>query len=431
MSNKYEYMEKAWGIERNPFPAEAINRGEDDPYSPDVFPEEVKSFHSKLVYNAAMDQRGFGFLWSKGPNNDDTGMGKTTLLKQAAKEVNEDFGESVLSEAGMRPALIEKHKSVAAYASFDTASANGIYPVLFAAVEYLADPANGNDGVSILDILRSQIREEHGLDEDDADGLRDVLRAARRKLGATLPVLRADTVEKFCTLEDGEFAASLAEISPASRIRNGLDYFDFVFTVAMAAGVKHFFLFLDQLEDLATVRSVTKAKRSKEVGRLRDIIAEKAPFVGRVHSVFTFHTRAADALDEFWRLNRLPSYDPEDQANKSAVVVLKGIQDIRQVRMLLVTYLDTVRIDPKENGELKPFDESALPVLLQRSGGRAGILLSNAHKLLHEGADEKLPNINGKFAARVLGMKVAMVPVRVRRGAVAEDLDLDFDQLLK
>jgi hypothetical protein len=430
MSDRYEHMDEAWGIERNPFPAEAINRGEDDPYSPEVFPEEMKSFHSKLVYSAAMDQRGFSFLWSKGPNNDDTGMGKTTLLKQAAKEINEDFGERVLGEAGMKPTVIEKHKSIAAYASFDTTSANGIYPVLFAIVEYLADPANGSNGVSVLDTLRSQIREEHGLEDDDDDGLRDALRTARRKLGATLPLLRADAVDAFCNSKDGEFADSLAEISSASRIRSGLDYFDFAFTVAMAAGVKHVFLFIDQLEDLATVRSVTKAKRSKEVGRLRDIIAEKAPFVGRVHSVFTFHTRAAEALDEFWRQNRLPSYDAEDQANKSAVVVLRGIRDISQARTLLVTYLDTVRSDPKDDGELAPFDESALPVLLQRSGGRAGILLSNAYELLNQAADDELPNIDGKFAARILGMKAVMT-VRPRRGAATEDLYRDFDPLLK
>lgn len=430
MSDRYQHMQNVWGIERNPYPAEAINRGEDDPYNPEVFPEEIQNFYSKLVYSAAMDQRGFSFLWSKGPNNDDTGMGKTTLLKQAAKEINEDFGERVLGEAGMKPALVEKHKSVAAYASFDTASANGIYPVLFATVEYLADPANGNDGVSILDTLRSQIREEHGLEEDDSDGLRNVLRAARRKLGATLPLLREDAVKAFCTLEDEGFADFLAGISPASRIRNGLDYFDFAFTVAMAAGMKHVFLFIDQLEDLATERSVPKAKRSKEVGRLRDIIAEKAPFVGRVHSIFTFHTRAAESLDPFWRQNRLPSYDAEDEANKSVVIVLKGLRDIRQVRMLLVTYLDTVRIDPKENRELSPFDESALPVLLHRSGGRVGILLSNAYKLLNDAADDELPSINGKFAARVLGMRAA-VPVRPSRGAVTDDWDRDFDPLLK
>ena len=129
------------------------------------------------------------------------------------------------------------------------------------------------------------------------------------------------------------------------------------------------FLLVDQLEDLATTPTVTKGKRTREVGRLRDIIAETHPFARHLHCVFTFHIRAADALGEMWTLNRLPSYDPEDPANEGFVVVLRGITETEQVRTLLATYLDTRRVHG-ETGEITPFEESALPVLLQRSGGK-------------------------------------------------------------
>jgi hypothetical protein len=217
--------------------------------------------------------------------------------------------------------------------------------MVFAAAEYLADPKNGVDGGSVLDHLRQRIIENNGLEPDDHDGLKTAIQAARRSLGATLVALREDALDAFVLNDDGGFANFLSEVSDASRIRSGLSYFDFVFTIASAAGVPHFCVFVDQLEDLATTPTVTKAERSREVGRLRDIIAEIAPFAGNLRFVFTFHIRASSTLDEMWRLNRLPSYDPEDPANEGNLVVLRGIQNVDQARKLLTTYLSSKRAD--------------------------------------------------------------------------------------
>jgi len=404
MSDKYEHMLVAWGYERNPYPAEAINR-DSEPFNEAVFPVESEQFYSRLIYGAAMDERGFSFLWSKGKNGEDTGMGKTTMLKQAAKAINFDLGTRVLREAGMREEIVNKHKAVAAYTSFNTTTITGIYPNLFSAVEYLADPRRGVGGESVLDALRERIRSERQLKEGDFNGLRNAIYDSRRRLGATLAPLRDDVLEAFCQREGNDFADWLAtEVSQASRIRNGLGYFDFAFTIAAAAGVRHLFVFVDQLEDLASPQNVTKAKRTREVARFRDIISETEPFVGHIHFTFTFHSSAARALDEIWRPNRLPSYDPEDAANQGSIVILRGIQDVDQVRTLLTTYGDAVRSDPEENGKLTEFDESALPVMLDHSCGRAGILLSDANRLVDRGADLELSIIDGAFAADVLGM---------------------------
>jgi len=401
MSDKYRHMEEAWGIEGNPFPSEAIHQGP-EPYNPEVFPEEYDQFFSKLVYGALMDRRGFSFLWSKGTNGEDTGFGKTSLLKHAAREVNRDFGETVLRNAGMKEEKIKTNLAVAAYASLNTLSAAGVYPILFAAAEFLADPKFGFDGRSVVDCLRERIIENNNLESGDYDGLKLALQAARRSLGATLVALRADALEAFVEGEDGGFAEFLSGVSDASRIRSGLAYFDLVFTIAAAAGVPHFCVFVDQLEDLATTPTVTKAKRSREVGRLRDIIAETPPFAGKVRFVFTFHVRAANALDEMWRLNRLPSYDAEDPSNAGNLVVLRGIQDVEQARMLLMTYLNSKRAEG-EKEDLAPFDENTLPVLIERSSGRPGILLQHAYKLFDRAADQALPKIERQFALSILG----------------------------
>lgn len=403
MSDKYQHMTEAWGIEGNPFPSEAIHQG-GEPYSTDVFPQENEQFFKKLVYGAVMDRRGFSFLWSKGANGEDTGFGKTTLLKHGAQEIDQDFGQTVLRNAGMKKDRIQANLAVASYASLNTLSSGGVYPILFAAAEYLADPKYGRDGRSVLGLLRDQIIEANGLEKDDLEALRSAILKARRELGPTLPPLNEEALRAFCSTDDTDIADFLAGVKDTTRVRSGLAYFDFVFTVATAAGAPHFFVFVDQLEDLATTPTVTKAKRSREVGRLRDIIAETPPFAGKVRFVFTFHIRAANALDEMWRLNRLPSYDPEDPANEGSVVVLRGIQTVEQARELLVTYLNTRRTDG-ESDDLSPFEENVLPILIERSAGRPGILLQFAYKLFDRAADQGLPRIDWEFAATILGAK--------------------------
>jgi hypothetical protein len=401
MSDKYDHMREAWGIDGNPFPADAIHQGP-EPYNPEVFHEEHQQFLKKMLYGAVMERRGFSFLWSKGAN-EDTGFGKTAMLRHFAKETNRDFGATVLREAGMKRDQIATKTSVAAYASLNTTNVAGIYPIMFAATEYFANPVYGPDGQSVVDRAREIIRTREGLKPEDGDALRDVMIAARRSLGRTLPPLREDALQAFCD-PDADFADLLAEVSPAARLRNGLAYFDFVVTVLHAASVDHVFVFVDQLEDLATTRTVSNAKRSREIGRLRDIIAEMEPFAGRVHFVFTFHVRAADALNELWRLNRLPSYDPEYRGNEGRVVVLRGIRDVRQARTLLVTYLDSRRVDG-ETGEIAPFDETALPPLLARSAGRPGPLLLLAGQVYDRAADTGIPVIDRTVVDDVLGVQ--------------------------
>jgi hypothetical protein len=401
MSDKYDHMREAWGIDGNPFPADAIHQGP-EPYNSEVFRDEHQQFIKKMLYGAVMEHRGFSFLWSKGAN-EDTGFGKTAMLRHFAKETNRDFGSTVLGEAGMKRDQLLTNPAVAAYASLNTTNVVGIYPILFAATEFFANPAYGPDGRSVIEHARDLIRTKAGLKPQDADGLREALGAARRDLGRTLPPLRADALEAFCGA-DGDFVDLLAGVSPAARLRNGLAYFDFAVTVLHAASVDHVFVFVDQLEDLATTRTVSNAKRSREIGRLRDIIAEMEPFAGRVYFVFTFHVRAADALNELWRLNRLPSYDPEYRGNEGRVVVLRGIRDVRQARALLVTYLDSKRVDG-ETGELAPFDETALPPLLARSAGRPGPLLLHAGQVYDRAADAEIPVIDRSVVEDVLGVQ--------------------------
>lgn len=408
----YEHMEEAWKLEANPFPNEAI-REEGQPFSSEVFPDESLDFKRKLVRGALLGGRGIGFLWSQGRRSD-TGFGKTTLMMETALEINRDLGDTVLGEAGMKP---ERRLPIAAtYASLNNIDASGLYPVLFSAVVHAAKPRE-DGGPALLDLLRERLVHSVG---DDAAAIQTLLTEARLRTAPGDPPLRGEVVSAFAIEGAAGVLRQLGLVSQMARLRNGLQYLDFLITTCAAARVDHLFVFVDQLEDLAQNKSITAAKRSREIGRIRDL-QERPPYASRVHFVFTFHAQAARVLGTFWEQNRLPDFEAS-ASNTAAVVVLRGLQTDEQVAALLKVYLEQRRLDAVED-PLLPFTPDALAVLREQSDERVGILLSRAHGVIEAAAQRGLAHIDGRFIADFLGGTLGS------DDTTREEPDADADEL--
>lgn len=384
-----DHMEEAWNLDDNPFPAEAIYV-ENTPYSPTVFDEEAQEFRRKLIRGSVRGSVNVGFLWSQGAQAD-TGFGKTALMRQIAKEINRDLGVDTLTRAGVRAqkqALI-----AAAYSNLNNLNASGLYPVLFNAVLDLAEPTP--EAESVLDQIRARIVQHLG--SDDPAQIIGHITDTWLSICGTAPPLRAEVVTAFATGGAQGVKAALGTVSATARLRNGLHYLDFALAALSAAGVNHLYLMIDQLEDLATTRTVTAAKRSREIGRIRDML-EGPPYVNRVHFILTFHNRAAQALDRFWEENRLPPFEISP-SNIASVVVLRGLKDDDQVSALLRVYLEEHREGPVED-DLLPFEAGAVTILREVSDGRVGILLNRARELFNFAAQRGAPRITGDLASR-------------------------------
>jgi hypothetical protein len=388
-------MEEAWKLDANPFPPEGIRR-KSEPFSPAVFPDETADFKRKLVRGAIQGQRGVGFLWSRGPGGD-TGYGKTTLMLEAAREINRNLGESVLLESGMKR---ERMMPIAAvYANLNNLDAAGLYPVLFQAVIDAATPADGD--APLVDKLHERIVADVG---ETPHRIETAVRDAHLRVAPGGAPLRPELVNAFVAGGASYLHQQLSQVSQASRLRNGLQYLDFLMAVLAAAGVDHLYLFIDQLEDLATNKSITSAKRSREIGRIRDLL-ESEPYASRAHWVFTFHNSAAIVLERFWEQNRLPRFEIAPD-NTASVVVLRGLSNDDQVAELLKVYLDTTRSETVDD-DLLPFKPDALTVLRQVSQGRVGIVLGRAHELLNAAAERGRGQIDGDFAQQYFQGSIA------------------------
>ena len=387
-ANPFIHMEEAWKLDQNPFPVEAIHV-ENQPYSPDVFINEADEFRQKLIRGAVRGNVNVGFLWSQGTHSD-TGFGKTTLMQEITKEINRDLGVETLTKAGVRQ---EKQRpAAAAYSNLNNLNASGLYPVLFNAVIDLT-LVRQRGVLSVFDKARERIVQHLGA--DDAVMIADHIWGTWLRISRTGAPLRQELVQAFASGGGQAVRLVLGEVSQAARLRNGLQYLDFALGALAAANIDHLHLMIDQLEDLATTRSVTPAKRSREIGRIRDML-EGAPYAGRVHFIFTFHNRAAQVLERFWEENRLPPFEISP-SNTATVVVLRGLKDDDQAREVLRVYLEAHREDEVED-DLLPFDTDAIAVLRTVSEGRVGILLNRTHELLDAAAQKGLPRITGGFA---------------------------------
>ena len=212
-------------------------------------------------------------------------------MQKAAREINRDLGASVLQLAGMRANRLLPIAAV--YTNLNNLNSTGLYPVLFDGVAEAATPPK--DDSPLFDKLRKAVADRVG---DDVRAIAAELVAVRLRIAPNGVPLRPELVSAFA----GGASAVLSQLSTASqsaRLRNGLQYFDFLLTALAAAGIDHLFVFVDQLEDLATNKSINSAKRSREIGRIRDLL-EGAPYAGRLHFVFTFHNTAAQVLERFW-----------------------------------------------------------------------------------------------------------------------------------
>lgn len=392
-----KHLREAWGLDHNPFPAAAIG-GEDSmdaPYNGDIVEEDRDRFLEKLIVKAVFPPgREFGYLWSQG-RRDDTGFGKTTLMLRTARELNLDFGEQIASQNG----LPDGTTMAGVWASMKLTGVTGIYGLLFNTIVYAAMRPVLEE-LSLVERCWAAIAARCGIDPNDKSSLslavEDEMRQIRRQLFPGYPELRKDIVDALVSCDHDEVLTGLAQVSQPSRTRNGLAFFEALFSLVKAAGVQHLFVFIDQLEDLATARNVPRATRQREVGRFRDIFAETAGFRGHCHAVFTFHNRAAQALADFWHLERInPPFWPQDPMGRPATVVLSGLTTTEQVERLLATYLDSVRENP--TGTAEPFEPSTFQVLLERCDGRIGQLLPEAYAVLDQAAEGQLPTISGQY----------------------------------
>jgi len=397
-----------WGLKANPLPTEAIGRDE-FPFSEEAFEEELIEFTDKIIVAGLSPRRGISFLYSQPPfgGQEDTGFGKSATMMQMRTDINETLGASVLE------GLVDPEEIVpigAAYASFNTKERTSYYQVV---VQAVYDAATAGE-VPLLERARERIERQHG---DIADAIHD----SQVKLNTPL---RASTVHAFVTDGAEGVAEEIATSSETIKLRSGLQWLHFLLVALDAAGIRRLFLFVDQLEDLATNKSQSRAKRFREIGRIRDLL-EDEPTRSMLHTTFTMHEHAGVELEEFWTQHRLPSYEPR-RANMGQIVLLQGLRNDPAAAKVLAAWLSTEREDGYTGSPHAPFEMSAVRVLREAAESRVGPFLVKACKVLDAAEAARLAEIDDGFVDEVLSEEA---PVRIQDDDEPPAIEADDDLL--
>jgi hypothetical protein len=333
-------------------------------------------------------------------------------MRHMRSKINADLGETVQAEAGLRA---ERRVPIAAaYATLNGTTATGLYQVYYAAVADLNVGHEGGDAPLAVarDRIIDDIAKREGIDRADVTSaaiVGAVVKARRAMAPGGVP-LRPELTAAFGGGPD-QLAVALSEVTEATRMRSGMQFLDFILAALGAAGINHLFIFVDQLEDLATNLGITSAKRSKEIGRIRDLLEEQ-PYAGRLHQVLTFHSSAAIKLARYWEPQRLPRFDIAPD-NMSVIVELRGMTSDDQAAAVIKAYLDEKRVGPPDD-DPSPFEPGAISVLRTVSEGRVGILLTKAHGLFHAAAQAGIETISADYASAFFSGATTGAPTRGR-----------------
>lgn len=406
--DKYDWMESQWGFRNAPIRQDAMD-SPTDPFSKGASAREIEEFGKTFIAGGVRGGLTYGYLWSAAhalfqTQDPGVGYGKTALLRHMERRINEDFGTSVCRELQMKPRGL-----VAAYTSLNNGDARGLFALLFSAVERWTDPSQsrGPDGESVLGAARARIIDKLACEPDDAEAIAAEVERVRRDLpgGATLPPLRSEVIEHFSGSVEGALLEELGGISPMSRSRNGLAFFETAVACLTAAGVEHVFFFLDQLEYMVTTGAFNTTKKKSEVARFRTVFTEHAALARRSHVIFTLHNSAAKALEPFWVANRLPSFERDQPANKNSIVVLRGLESPDKIADLVGPYFSAARPDGHPlRDAVTPLDPSTFPAIWQENKARPGFILRHIATALDLAAQENRPTVDMDVVTRILNI---------------------------
>src|SRR5436309_13690148 len=98
------FFQSAWNLDGNPFPGKATY-AEDNQivYVPEMFGDQREDYLRKFVLAPLENgQPLLGAVWSVVPNDPKArGFGKSTLMGEEAKLINQDFGLTTLKHLGV------------------------------------------------------------------------------------------------------------------------------------------------------------------------------------------------------------------------------------------------------------------------------------------------------------------------------------------
>lgn len=404
------YYETQYGLRKNPFPSQATY-GEDTEiiYVPEMFGPQRDEFLRKFILAPLEDgQPLIGAVWSVSNRGDPSarGFGKSTLMAEEAKIINQDFGKSTLISLGISEEDASANPVLAGYVSFVTKAYGGILSIDSAAfnlARFILRIRDDN-GISIHTKLRERaaaklVSEGKAVDGSEDTAIVQAIRDRFRKLAVTIDIrnLLEDFMYHLGSPDTEALERFLVDdVGTWHHDRNGLKYLQILVAFSELAGIEYFTFFIDQVEDFTSMSGPYKIR--KNVKFIRDALIETEPFSSRASFVFQLHPMAYHDLKDAWIHEHLPSLEYDDPLTEPVVVVLKGLDEFSSARLLAERILnDPTVVLPNRKDSILPFTEASLRAAWEATKRNPRDFLRILNRLLELGNTKKIPQLDETF----------------------------------
>jgi hypothetical protein len=396
-------LEQLYNLKVNPFDPKATYNEQKQPvYVREMFGDQWKDFLCKFV--VAPLQNGhpvIGAVWSVVQGDPKArGFGKSTLMGEEAKLINSDFGKSTLMQLGISEEDALENPILAGYVSFNVSGYGGISSINAAAfhlVRFLL--RDGTVHTRLREMAAAKLISDGKATPGNEDvAIVNALKERIRKLATPIDVrnLLDEYLMNLASEDTDKLEQFLAdEVGTWHHDRNGLKYLQIFVILGELAGIEHFTFFIDQVEDFTSVSGAGKIQ--KNVKMIRDALIESEPFSSRASFVFQLHPDAYEKLRDAWEAEELPSLNQDDELNSPVVVVLKGLTQFANAKVLAERFLNDPKFATALHKGITPFTEKALQLVWKSTKPKPRDYLRALHALLRLATDQKIATIDEDF----------------------------------
>ncbi|MBI3800244.1 MAG: hypothetical protein HY268_25125 [Deltaproteobacteria bacterium] len=402
------FFQTAWDLNGNPFSGKATY-AEDSQivYVPEMFGSQREEFLRKFVQAPLENgQPLIGAVWSVVPGDPKArGFGKSTLMGEEAKRINQDFGFATLIHLGVSETDARANPVLASYVSFNTKANEGIANIdaaCFQLVRFLLRCADAK-GVKTHLRLRERavaklLKEGNAVKDQESRAIVMAVEERFRQLAVTIDIrnLLEEFLMHLASPDTDALEKFLSTVGAWHHNRNGLKYLQLFVAFAELADIQHFTFFIDQVEDFTSESQPSKIRKNVKI--IRDALLESEPFASRASFVFQLHPDAYRKLRDAWTHEDLHDLNYDSPLNKPYVVVLKGLDNFKAACLLAERCLNHPQYAlPERERGIHPFTDSSLEKVWQTTKPRPRWFIRVLHDLLELAKDERVSVLDEKF----------------------------------
>jgi hypothetical protein len=404
-------MRSTFLLNESPFGHSEIYRP-DQPgtYVPEMYGEQLGEFYDRFIIQPLTKEKKrqvIGAIWSSHAGDSvGRGFGKSMLMAEESKLINQDLGAGLLKKVGAEEEDIAKNPFLAGYCTFDQAKDVKTFPAaLLDAVAFILESKFGTAG-TVHEELRRRILGKVPSDSGyEGEAIESALRQELRKFRSLNIQLSHKLIDGFIQRLSGGNTSELIyfmrnNIGPRIKAAQGFNFVHVFNAFISVAGIGYVVYFIDQIENFG--RFVRNGDRDVKI--LRESICQTSPTADMASFVFQMHGRALQTIEDWWLSENLPSLDFSKKINQARIVDLRGLQTLNEASKLAARYLlETRPLGAKPPSPLHPFPEEVIDAVFRSSKGNPRGFLRMLGAILENAVIQKQRRIDLAFIQPLLG----------------------------